>query len=296
MRKSFIAAALAVILASSIPAAALLNSAGEKSSAKPAAGEAAAPSAGAFTGSTPLVQYLYHQFTANPSSLTVPVDLFSSADTEQRFEELGKAAIEAYIQNGLTDYVMDFQYNYTGGDSKIIMDVFYNNQNEASRQSMAKALDQKAAQILAQTLKPGMTDRQKAEALNNYVAQNVHYDFTGYQAYQAGQNVYDLQTAYAALVGGKAICQGFARAYKLLCDKAGVPCVVLFGTTKQYGTAHAWNRVKLDGKWETVDSSNPALAINHVGSFCIPQDVVDATLVPEGAKTLMDTKASLFLS
>lgn len=300
MRKQFLAAVLAAILAAAMaaPAAALLkNDLGSvKPKARAAAEETSAPASGAFTGSTPLVQYLYHQFSANPAQLTVPVKLFSGESTEERFEELGKAAIEAYIQNGLTDYVMDFQYNYTSGASEISMDVSYSNRDHASRQAQAEALEKKAGEIISAVIKPGMTDRQKAEALNNYVAQNVHYDFKGYQDYQAGKNVYHLQTAYTALVEGKGICQGFARAYKLLCDKAGVPCVVLFGTTRQFGTAHAWNRVKLDGKWETVDSSNPALAINHVGSFCIPQDVVDATLLPDGAKTLMDTKAGLYLS
>ena len=40
-----------------------------------------------------------------------------------------------------------------------------------------------------------MTEREKAQALSNYVAQNVKYDFAGFQRYQSGQNVYDQQTA-----------------------------------------------------------------------------------------------------
>lgn len=252
--------------------------------------------AGAFTGSTPLVQYLYGQFSANPSTLSIPVTLFTNQGTEQRFDELGRAAIEAYIQNGLTDYVVDFQYNYTSGDPNITMNIIYHNQDASSRQAQAQALDQKANEIIAATIKPEMTLRQKAQALNNYVAQNIRYDFKGFQEFQAGKNVYHLQTAYAGIVGGQAICQGFARSYKLLCDKAGIPCVVIFGTTKQYGTTHAWNRIQLDGKWETVDTSNPALAINHVGSFCIPAETVNATLAPDATKTLMAETASIYLS
>lgn len=267
----------------------------EKKEAQADTGSASTAS-GAFTGSTPLVQYLYGQFSKSPSSLSVPVKLFSSKGTQQRFDELGNAAIEAYIQNGLTDYVVDFKYSYTSGKPNMTMNIVYDNKDAKSRQAQGQALDKKASEIVAAVVQPGMTDREKAQALSNYVAQNVKYDFEGFKKYQAGENVFGLQTAYAGLVGGKAICQGFARAYKLLCDKAGVPCVVVFGKTKQFNTAHAWCRIKLDGKWETVDTSNPQLGINHVGSFCIPADVVNSTLIADGAKTLVPSKAAAYLS
>lgn len=251
---------------------------------------------GAFTESTPLVQYLYKAFSTSPSSISVPTSLFSSKDMNERFEELGQACIEAYIQNGLTDYVTNFDYSYTSQNPNIIaLNLTYNNSNTESRQAHFQALEQKAASIVSSVTKPEMTEREKAQALSNYVAQNVKYDFAGFQRYQSGQNVYDLQTAYAGLVSGSAICQGFARAYKLLCDKAGIPCIVVFGTTKQFGTAHAWNRIKLGGKWETVDTSNPQLVINRIGSFCIPEDVVKNTLSPEAQKTMVPSQAPNYI-
>jgi len=66
------------------------------------------------------VQYLYKAFSSSPSSVSVPTNLFSSQDMETRFEELGQACIEAYIQNGLTDYVTHFDYSYTSENSGII--------------------------------------------------------------------------------------------------------------------------------------------------------------------------------
>lgn len=257
---------------------------------------AAALGSGAFTGSTPLVQYLYQAFSTSPSSVSVPTKLFSNQDMNGRFEELGQACIEAYIQNGLTDYVINFDYSYTSQNPNIItLNLVYNNSNAESRQANFKALDQKAASIVASVTKPEMTEREKAQALSNYVAQNVKYDFASFQRYQSGQNVYEQQTAYAGLVSGSAICQGFSQAYKLLCDKAGIPCIVVFGTTKQFGTAHAWNRIKLDGKWETVDTSNPQLVINRIGSFCIPEDVVKSTLSPEAQKTIVASQAANYI-
>ena len=63
---------------------------------------------------------------------------------------------------------------------------------------------------------------------------------------------------YDALVEGKSICDGFANAYSLLCNMAGIPCI-----EKQYtpGDAdgdwegHTWNAVYLDGAWYNVDAT-----------------------------------------
>lgn len=307
MKIRWIAGLMAAVMTASVPVCAedAVSAALKKSLTKQAVqqttggntqGNTEASASGAFTGSTPLVQYLYKAFASSPSCVSVPTNLFSSKDMETRFEELGQACIEAYIQNGLTDYVTNFDYSYTSENASIItLNLTYSNSNTESRQANFKALDQKAASIVASVTKPEMTEREKAQALSNYVAQNVKYDFAGFQRYQSGQSVYDQQTAYAGLVRGSAICQGFARAYKLLCDKAGIPCIVVFGTTKQFGTAHAWNRVQLDGKWETVDTSNPQLAINHVGSFCIPEDVVSSTLSPEGQKTIVSSQVPRYI-
>ena len=64
------------------------------------------------------------------------------------------------------------------------------------------------------------------------------------------------QSAYEALVHGVTVCNGYASAYKLLCDLKGIPCHIVYGMgTNSSGRApHAWNVVQLDdGKWYEVD-------------------------------------------
>ncbi len=56
--------------------------------------------------------------------------------------------------------------------------------------------------------------------------------------------------AYGALMEGEAVCQGYAYAFKLLCDKAGIPCWIVTG---YYREPHAWNYVWLDGAYYQVD-------------------------------------------
>ncbi len=60
--------------------------------------------------------------------------------------------------------------------------------------------------------------------------------------------------AYGALVNGEAVCQGYAEAFKLFCDKYRVPCVCITGTAS--GGAHMWNAVQMeDGKWYLLDAT-----------------------------------------
>ncbi len=59
--------------------------------------------------------------------------------------------------------------------------------------------------------------------------------------------------AYGALVMGDAVCEGYAKAMKLLCDGAGIPCEIVGGTAQ--GQKHMWNAVYLDGEYFIVDAT-----------------------------------------
>lgn len=56
--------------------------------------------------------------------------------------------------------------------------------------------------------------------------------------------------AAGALVYGEAVCDGIAKAYKLLCDEAGIPCAVVTGSS---GGPHAWNVARIAGHWAHMD-------------------------------------------
>ncbi len=58
------------------------------------------------------------------------------------------------------------------------------------------------------------------------------------------------QSAYSALVQGKSVCAGYARAYQYLLQQLGIPCYYCTGYA---GEDHAWNIVKLDGNYYNVD-------------------------------------------
>lgn len=55
-------------------------------------------------------------------------------------------------------------------------------------------------------------------------------------------------------ISGQAVCEGYAEAFKLICDREGIPCILVVGTGN--GGAHKWNYVKMeDGKWYGMDAT-----------------------------------------
>jgi hypothetical protein len=64
-------------------------------------------------------------------------------------------------------------------------------------------------------------------------------------------------TIVAPLIMKCGICEGYAKAFKLLCDRVGVTSMIIFGESTQIqwdsGGPHAWNMIKIDGKCAHVD-------------------------------------------
>jgi hypothetical protein len=54
-------------------------------------------------------------------------------------------------------------------------------------------------------------------------------------------------TAFGALIGGRSVCEGYSRAFYLLCKEAGLWC------DYRSGNGHIWNMVMIDGNLYNVD-------------------------------------------
>lgn len=95
---------------------------------------------------------------------------------------------------------------------------------------------------------PSGSDFEKEEYINNYIIENCKYDDAAAQTENIEGNEND---AYGALVDGSVVCEGYARAFQLLCNKADIDCVMVSGTVDN--TNHAWNCVKIGGEWYQID-------------------------------------------
>ena len=94
--------------------------------------------------------------------------------------------------------------------------------------------------------------REQAEALYAYLTEHVRYDFRYYG--EPGEMPYDSTTAYGALHDNLAICGGYAQAFQLLLEQAGIPCVTVSG---QLGAEnHMWDLARIDGQWLYFDPTS----------------------------------------
>lgn len=110
----------------------------------------------------------------------------------------------------------------------------------------------KADEITA-SIPEGCSEYEKELFINNYLVENCVYDLEAAST-EEELDVYAVGSehlAYGALVEGKAVCDGYSRAFKLLCDKAGIDCIVMSGNAD--GFAHAWNAVKIEDEWYYTD-------------------------------------------
>ena len=110
--------------------------------------------------------------------------------------------------------------------------------------SGAEELVLKVRIALAECLRPGMTDYEKELAIYEYILTHCTYGFLE-------ENTDDSYNVYGALLKGKAVCNGYAQAFMLLCSCAGLETRMIYGDAG--GESHAWNCVKLDGEWYMVD-------------------------------------------
>lgn len=105
------------------------------------------------------------------------------------------------------------------------------------------SVDEIIAEVLS-LLPADATDWEKELFFHDWLCENVVYTPVS----EGTENVY---TAYGALVEKQAVCEGYAEAFQLLCDKADIPCIAVSGTAE--GELHKWNAVKLGGAWYYVD-------------------------------------------
>ena len=106
---------------------------------------------------------------------------------------------------------------------------------------------------------PDMSEYDQVKAFHDWLVNNTEYDFT------FSGSSYD---AAGPLLYGRAVCDGYSKALDLLCYLSGIECLRINGTGN--GGSHAWNKVKIDGRWYNVDvtwddpvSSRPILRYDY---------------------------------
>lgn len=119
------------------------------------------------------------------------------------------------------------------------------------------ARDAAVAQILTEEVK-NMEPAKQIEDFNDILTKTNQYN-TIVGNGVAGTAPLDSWECISALTGRTGtegpVCEGYARALKVLCDEVGIPCVLVDGNAIAGGSAgpHMWNYVQLDGNWYAMD-------------------------------------------
>ena len=181
---------------------------------------------------------LYRQLYANANDMQKnfsPVTDITANDLKNAFT----AVVSDHPELFWVDTAYKYKYAPLGqvADLTLVFNVTAND-IDTSKSKFEDA----AKQILDETYGQ-YTDYDKEREAHDALISRVKYDAN------APMN----QSAYSALVDGRTVCAGYARALQYVLQQLDIPCYYVMGYA---GENHAWNIVKLeDGQYYNVDST-----------------------------------------
>ncbi len=116
------------------------------------------------------------------------------------------------------------------------------NCSKTERDTMRAKLETRVSEILS-SLPQNASAYELECAVHDLLCSSIEYD-TNHKL---------KLTSYAALVEGRAVCEGYARAMQLLLQKLSIPCILVNGIAD--GQGHMWNMVKLENDWYHLDAT-----------------------------------------
>ena len=153
-----------------------------------------------------------------------------------------------YLLWQFKDWECGASYGIMGGQYYLVFTFIFNYYTDAQQEA---EMDAAVAELLAE-LNPQGRDYDKIKTVYDWICDNVVYDY---------DNLFDdsymlKHTAYAALMHGTSVCQGYALLLYRLALEMGIDCRVIAGDTDGDGWSdHNWNIVALDDLYYNLDAT-----------------------------------------
>lgn len=129
--------------------------------------------------------------------------------------------------------------------------------------------DESKAAVLAKELTDNAeNDKEKFDAIYNYVINNVSYDYNKASSLEKGY----IPNADNTLAEGQGICYDFAALTASMLRSVNIPTKLVKGYSSYTSVYHAWNEVFIDGKWIVVDASTDSIYVNANISIVVEKD------------------------
>ena len=187
------------------------------------------------------VKKLYNQISDNIDSEYEPSFYAEGNLSEYQITQ----AVEAYKNDHPEVFWLKSYYEYENFDYETGIWLTYTMSGD--KLVTAKKKFNTAVDTISQSVPYG-TECEREEYIHNYIINNCDYDEEAAESEEVQGNEND---AYGVFVDGKAVCEGYSKAFQILCNKADIDCVLLSGTADSDN--HAWNGVKIGGDWYQID-------------------------------------------
>lgn len=162
------------------------------------------------------------------------------------------------------------------------------------KNSSAEKVYNLAKGVLGEIISSEMTDFEKVLSIFDWICINTVYDHSEYTMYdsdgnyQSGSYPPECPCYYleGVFIKGTAVCDGFSKAFSLMCNMLDIDAIRVVGTASSGGTVggHAWNKVLLDGEyylvditWTELSTSSEILAHTY---FLVDDAMVEETHFP----------------
>ena len=180
---------------------------------------------------------------------------------------------ESFYLDNPTFFFIDRTYSLAGKqiNDKSVYDtlILQYTMNAEQRSTATQKLD-RAVQGLLDGCPEGTDDYEKELYLHNQLLATCIYDQPATESSVRFPNAY---SAYGALVEGKAVCEGYAKAMQLLLNTAKIDATVVRGYSADQQTAHMWNLVNINNNYYYLDPTwNDSEPHHHYSYFNITYD------------------------
>ena len=214
-----------------------------------------------------LQTYYFLNNISEPYKMTIDAKSYSNLlrydEEHERIDFFGDGFIWK-IDNGLRKYCNDFGgVRNLSSENEVLVDgngkkyivLTLQNYGVDKYYKISSEMQEVKKKFLATMPKlDEMSDYEKVLGILSFMSY-INYD---YDSLNAGKTVDD---AYTALVEGRATCVGFADAFDFLAKIAGVEDKIAWGEYRNDN--HAWNVVKICGKWYETEPQNVVIDSPH---------------------------------
>ncbi|MCM1568095.1 MAG: InlB B-repeat-containing protein [Roseburia sp.] len=171
------------------------------------------------------------------------------------FEETDKTDPKAgdYLHFHYLSSRASYRYYYSSGSYTYEMTMTTEYFTTAKQET---AFEKKLTSVMKSLKLSKKTDYEKVSAVYKYITDHITYDYDAlnYYSYTGSIDSYEAAwSAYGGLVKGTCVCQGYASLFHRMMKEAGVSSRVITGYGN--GGKHAWNIVKLNGKYYNLDAT-----------------------------------------